>query len=166
MPDQPYHDDANRLYWETNASVAEIADQLAISRRALYDAIEPRPAHAPCPECGVILVFRNRTAAERRRAECLECEMEMALEELAGGGAPGATAGPTAGEAARPTPSAAPGGEGRTAGGPTAPSGPGVRPSPVRERAATVSGNGAILGGSLLAGLALGAAAGYLIRKR
>jgi hypothetical protein len=152
MSDQPYHDDANRLYWETNASVAEIADQLAISRRALYDAIEPRPAQAPCPECGVILVFRNRTAAERRRAECLECELEMALEELTGGGAPGATAGPTTGGAARPTP------------GPTP--GPTSGPTPVRERTASVSGNGAVLGGSLLAGLALGAAAGYLIRKR
>jgi hypothetical protein len=148
MPDQPYHDDANRLYWETSASVAEIADQLAISRRALYDAIEPRPAQAPCPECGVILVFRNRTAAERRRAECLECELEMALEELTGGGAPGATAGPTTGGAARPAP-------GTTSGS-----------RPVPERTAAVSGNGALLGGSLLAGLALGATAGYLIRKR
>jgi hypothetical protein len=148
MHDQPYHVDANRLYWETNASVAEIADQLAISRRALYDAIEPRPAQAPCPECGVILVFRNRTAAERRRAECLECELEMALEELTVGGAPGATTGPTTGGAAVPAP------------------GPSSGPTPVRERAAAVSGNGALLGGSLLAGLALGAAAGYLIRKR
>jgi hypothetical protein len=152
MPDQPYHDDANRLYWETNASVAEIADQLAISRRALYDAIEPRPAQAPCTECGVILVFRNRTAAERRRAECLECELEVALEELTGGGAPGPTAGPTAGET-----------DGETDGETIRPT-PG--PTPVRARTATVSGNGAILGGSLLAGLALGAAAGYLIRKR
>jgi hypothetical protein len=160
MPDQPYHDDANRLYWETNASVAEIADQLAISRRALYDAIEPRPAQAPCPECGVILVFRNRTAAERRRAECLECELEMALEELTGGGAPGATAGPTTGGAPGATAGPTTGGAARPAPGTTS------GPRPVPERTAAVSGNGALLGGSLLAGLALGATAGYLIRKR
>lgn len=67
------HPELNRLYWESDESVAEIARRLDISRRALYDQIEPRPAGAPCRECGGPLVFRNRTAAERLEAECPEC---------------------------------------------------------------------------------------------
>jgi hypothetical protein len=136
MPDELPGNDANRLYWETDASIAEIADQLTISRRALYDAIEPRPAGVICTQCEASLVFRNRTAAERRRAECLECEIEVALDTVMGGAAAEGEA-----EAARPVP----------------------RRPPVSEPAA---GHGAVLGGSLLAGLALGAAAGYLLRQR
>jgi hypothetical protein len=144
MPEHQAGSEANRLYWESDASVGEIADQLAMSRRALYDAIEPRPAGVACTECGVALVFRNRTAMERRRAECLECEIEQALE--AGGVDMGA-------------------GPGR----PETAAGPGLaaaRPSPVRSRESSPLGSGVVLGGSLLAGLALGAAAGYVIRKR
>jgi predicted DNA-binding protein YlxM (UPF0122 family) len=29
--------EANRLYWQTETSVAEIADKLNVSRRALYE---------------------------------------------------------------------------------------------------------------------------------
>jgi hypothetical protein len=149
MPDHLPGSDANSLYWETNASVSEIADQLAISRRALYDAIEPRPADVPCAECGAGLVFRNRTAAERRRAECLECEIEVALAEMDGAEEAGASA-------RRATP--------RAPAGPADPARSGA--TPVKDWSETIPGNGAVLGGSLLAGLALGAAAGYLIRKR
>jgi hypothetical protein len=63
----------NRLYWETDASVADIGDRLDISRRALYEGIEPRPAGVPCSECGSPLVYRNRTALDNREAECLDC---------------------------------------------------------------------------------------------
>lgn len=70
----------NRLYWESDESVSEIGDRLDISRRALYDAIEPRPAGAPCPECGAALGFRNRTSAENREAECPECGREVRLD--------------------------------------------------------------------------------------
>ena len=38
--------EANRLYWETEQSVADIAQQLDISRRALYGAVRPLPAGA------------------------------------------------------------------------------------------------------------------------
>jgi len=139
MPEDQAHGEANRLYWETDASVAEIANGLDISRRALYDAIQPRPAGGACPECGMVVVFRNRTAAERGRAECLECELEVLLEDLAG--SPSDTEPQVEQEqAARPL-------------------------SPMRRPAASV-GSGAVLGGSLLAGLALGAAAGYLFRQR
>lgn len=71
----------NRLYWETDASVSDIADRLDISRRALYNGIEPRPAGQPCPECGAPLGFRNRTALENREAECPECGFETELPD-------------------------------------------------------------------------------------
>lgn len=70
----------NRMYWESDASVSEIGDRLDISRRALYDGIEPLPAGAPCPECGAALGFRNRTSAEKGEAECAECGTEVRLD--------------------------------------------------------------------------------------
>ncbi|MDX1674124.1 MAG: hypothetical protein R3314_04900 [Longimicrobiales bacterium] len=80
MPDETTARELNRLYWESDLSVSDIADRLDISRRALYDGIEPLPAGRPCPECGTELVFRNRTAAENREAECPECGHETTLE--------------------------------------------------------------------------------------
>lgn len=73
---------ANRLYWESDASVAEIAEKLGLSRRALYDAVHPRPAGAICPECDADLVFRTRTAQMLGEAECLECGLEHEIETL------------------------------------------------------------------------------------
>lgn len=72
--------DVNRLYWQTDASVADIADQLDISRRALYDAIEPAQAGRACPECGSPMEFRNRTAQTRGEAECPNCGLESDLD--------------------------------------------------------------------------------------
>jgi len=74
--------EVNRLYWETEASVADIADELAISRRALYDAIEPASVGAECPDCGAPLAYRNRTAQERGEAECPECGLELDVADL------------------------------------------------------------------------------------
>ncbi len=74
-------EEVNRLYWQTEASVADIADELHISRRALYDAIEPASAGAECPECGTPLEYRNRTAQNRGEAECPGCGLEPDLEE-------------------------------------------------------------------------------------
>lgn len=84
MEDQETRAEINRLYWESDASVTEIGDRLGISRRALYEGIDPRPAGAPCPECGAALGFRNRTAAENREAECAECGRELEVPEDAG----------------------------------------------------------------------------------
>ncbi len=77
MEEQETREEINRLYWESDASVTEIGDRLGISRRALYEGIEPRPAGVPCPECSAPLGFRNRTAAENREAECPECGREL-----------------------------------------------------------------------------------------
>lgn len=80
MADGNTERELNRLYWESDLSVSEIADQLDISRRALYDGLEPLPAGHPCPECGAEMVFRNRTAHENREAECPECGHETRLQ--------------------------------------------------------------------------------------
>ena len=81
MSDASTETELNRLYWETDASVSEIADQLDISRRTLYDGIEPRPAGERCPECGAPLGFRNRTALENGEAECPACGYETEVAE-------------------------------------------------------------------------------------
>lgn len=94
MADANTQRELNRLYWESGASVSEIAGQLDISRRALYDGIEPRPADQPCPKCGGSLVFRNRTALENREASCPDCGHETELT--------GATTNGDGADAARP----------------------------------------------------------------
>lgn len=66
--------EANRLYWETELSVADIAEQLELSRRALYDAIVPLVvADLVCEICGGGMVYENRSARAAGRAICLRC---------------------------------------------------------------------------------------------
>jgi hypothetical protein len=65
--------EANRLYWDTDASVAEIADQLDLSRRALYGAVRPLPTGAVCGHCGGALQYENRSARKAAQATCMEC---------------------------------------------------------------------------------------------
>ncbi len=66
-------DEANRLYWDSSSSVADIAEQLGWSRRALYDAIEPLPTDTPCTVCGTPLVFLNRSARVSGTTTCVAC---------------------------------------------------------------------------------------------
>lgn len=68
--------EANRLYWETDAPVAEIAAQLEFSRRALYDALLPLPTGARCVECGGELGYPNRSARLAGLAICATCGAE------------------------------------------------------------------------------------------
>jgi hypothetical protein len=72
--------EANRMYWETEDSVAEIAARLDISRRALYEAIEPLPTGAACPTCGGPLSFENRSARTAGEAACPVCAATGATE--------------------------------------------------------------------------------------
>jgi hypothetical protein len=65
--------EANRLYWDTEESVADIARRLDMSRRALYDAIEPLPSGAACEACGAPLSFENRSARVAGEATCPVC---------------------------------------------------------------------------------------------
>jgi len=77
-------EEANRLYWDSDVSVADIAEQMGWSRRALYDAIEPLPTDAACEVCGAPLVFLNRSARSSATMSCVTC---AAREEDANGGA-------------------------------------------------------------------------------
>ncbi len=73
MATQPSRLEANRLYWDTDASVGEIAEQLGVSRRALYALLEPTAADGPCSGCGEPLVFANRLARASGEAVCRGC---------------------------------------------------------------------------------------------
>jgi len=75
--------EANRLYWSNEASVGEIADKLGISRRALYELIEPRPSGTECPRCRTEAVFANRSALVSGTARCPSCDLEIQAETLA-----------------------------------------------------------------------------------
>jgi hypothetical protein len=66
--------EANRRYWDTDESVGEIAERLQISRRALYEAVEPFPTGNNCPICGGPLSFENRSARTAGHATCPVCE--------------------------------------------------------------------------------------------
>lgn len=65
--------EANRLYWETEEPVAEIAERLDLSRRALYDAVHPFGAGVSCSRCGGELHYENRSARKSNQATCIAC---------------------------------------------------------------------------------------------
>jgi hypothetical protein len=71
--------EANRLYWETDESVASIADRLDVSRRALYDAVQPLSAGTSCVSCGGELAFENRSSRKLGVAICPSCGAEQHL---------------------------------------------------------------------------------------
>ncbi|MDT8340112.1 MAG: hypothetical protein RQ751_01250 [Longimicrobiales bacterium] len=71
---------ANALYWESDAGVNEIAEELDLSKGALYAVIDPLDAHTPCPQCGGALRFPNRTARNRGVVTCPDCGLEEELE--------------------------------------------------------------------------------------
>jgi hypothetical protein len=73
--------EANRLYWESDESVADIAARLDMSRRALYDAIEPLPSGGTCDVCGGPLTFENRSARTAGHASCEVCAATGASPE-------------------------------------------------------------------------------------
>jgi hypothetical protein len=72
--------EANRLYWETETSVADIAQQLELSRRALYDTVDPLPTTSSCTVCGSPLVFENRSARNAGRETCPVCDSDDVAE--------------------------------------------------------------------------------------
>lgn len=64
---------ANELYWGSQWSVNQIADELDLSKGVLYGIIRPRPSGFTCPSCGQELVYPNRTAKERKLVACASC---------------------------------------------------------------------------------------------
>lgn len=68
--------EANELYWGSDMSVNQIAEELDLSKGTLYGMIRPLPAGLACPACAEELVFPNRTARERRSVSCAVCGWE------------------------------------------------------------------------------------------
>jgi len=97
-PEHHLAPEANRLYWESDRSVNQIAHDLEISKGTLYELVRPLPAGLPCPRCGKEMVFPNRTAREKGFLTCPACGLEEEESEVegvweeaagrAGGGAP------------------------------------------------------------------------------
>ena len=67
---------ANEAYWESEASVNQIAERLSLSKGTLYGLIRPLPAEIGCPQCATEMVYPNRTALERGFLACPSCEFE------------------------------------------------------------------------------------------
>lgn len=80
--------EANRLYWETDDSVASIANRLDVSRRALYEAVQPISCGATCDSCGGDLAFENRSARKHGVAVCPVCGADAEAGAIAAAGAP------------------------------------------------------------------------------
>jgi hypothetical protein len=72
---------ANRLYWRTEESVADIAEKLSVSRRALYELITPESAGTTCSACGGELVYVNRSARAASLGRCQNCGAENVVAE-------------------------------------------------------------------------------------
>lgn len=74
---------ANALYWGSDRSVNQIADDLELSKGALYGIVEPEPSGLGCPLCGDEVVYSNRTAKEKKMLDCLTCDWDGAPDEAA-----------------------------------------------------------------------------------
>lgn len=133
--------EANRLYWETEDSVASIANRLDVSRRALYDAVRPIPAGFTCLSCGGEVAYENRLARRQGVAACAECGASRSID----------------GEAAAARSSAVVVGVVRG----DAPASPGIdlRDPDLRHRAV-------MLGGVAIAGVAVGTMAALLATRK
>jgi hypothetical protein len=74
---------ANELYWGSDQSVNQIADDLDLSKGALYDFVRPLQSGLGCPMCGAEVVYSNRTAKERGRLDCPICGWDGQPDEAA-----------------------------------------------------------------------------------
>ncbi len=147
--------EANRLYWETEASVNQIAEELGLSKGFLYGLLLPLPAGLLCPKCRQELTFPNRTARDRGFVVCPNCgfeEEELTVqafwEDLP--------------EGAEPPPWEE--GRERTPFPPEKPGGVQERPGELRE--GWRGRQGKLLAGTALLGMAAGLALGIWLRKR
>ena len=75
---------ANEMYWESSASVNQIAERLELSKGSLYSMIRPLPAEVPCPVCSAEMAYPNRTALEKGFIVCPGCGFEEEEEVVRG----------------------------------------------------------------------------------
>jgi hypothetical protein len=74
-------DRANELYWGSDRSVNQIAEDLELSKGALYGMIRPLPAGLACPACGTEVVHPNRTAKDKGLVDCPACGWDGSEDE-------------------------------------------------------------------------------------
>lgn len=67
---------ANELYWGSDLSVNQIAEDMDLSKGMLYGLIRPLPSGLSCPACSEETVYPNRTAKERGTLACPACGWE------------------------------------------------------------------------------------------
>jgi len=75
---------ANELYWRSDRSVNGIAEELDLSKGALYGIIQGEPAGFDCPLCGDEVLYMNRTAKDRGQVDCPTCNWDGSAEESTG----------------------------------------------------------------------------------
>jgi hypothetical protein len=75
---------ANDLYWGSKRSVNQIADEMNLSKGALYAMIRAQPSGLGCPLCGDEVAFANRTSKERGRLDCTTCDWDGSVDETTG----------------------------------------------------------------------------------
>ena len=73
---------ANALYWESQQSVNQIADEMDLSKGMLYGLIQPIGAGLPCPRCSFEMEYANRTARERGFLKCPSCDFEQDKDQV------------------------------------------------------------------------------------
>jgi len=66
-------DRANELYWGSDRSVNQIAEELDLSKGAFYAAIRPLAAGYGCPRCGREVAHTNRTNKDKGMVDCPAC---------------------------------------------------------------------------------------------
>ena len=72
---------ANELYWKSGRSVNQVAEELDLSKGALYGILEPERSGLGCPLCGDEVGYPNRTAKERGSLECPTCAWDGSADE-------------------------------------------------------------------------------------
>lgn len=68
---------ANELYWESGKSVNQIAEDLGLSKGALYEMISPLASRYGCPLCGAPMQYAHRTAHEKGVLTCSACKTQF-----------------------------------------------------------------------------------------
>lgn len=79
---------ANELYWKSDRSVNQIAEDLDLSKGTLYAVLAPEATGLGCPLCGDEVVYANRTAKDRDALDCPTCDWDGSSEEAGGYSAP------------------------------------------------------------------------------
>jgi hypothetical protein len=77
-------DRVNSLYWDSGRSVNQIAEELDLSKGALYGVIRPQQSGLGCPLCGAEVGYPNRTAKDRGSLECPTCAWDGSADETTG----------------------------------------------------------------------------------